>query len=427
MAVKDFIISFYAGGPLFEKALQGLVRPALVWQPARPAPKIDPKTKEPSATGNWRGFVAGYGRRISNMFQAAGGSGHDIGRVAIIGFSEGVQGVSEILKGPEASKIDVVLPIDGIHEQYFPAKPLISPLTFEEYISFGMMAAANPMHAPGSHVLAITHSSVRPPFISTTESAQTIWSEVMKKVPGPFEDLTCDDCLAKKNVLDLDAVTFPSAAAPVGMQFDKGQITDHGYCTHREADAKLKQQALTLCYPYFSDGWSIVRVANGLSTFGWAYNTPNRTRDPMGTLDHVFQGQVVAPYMLKQYVVDRWNPACDADALRSGLPRDASGCTMGMGTSFSGGDAPAPLPSVYMGGVAVPVVAQECPAPPPGMIIVGKPGDPCWYTSEHYPLPPPPKPSVADSPFVLNLFAAAAGVGIGWAAYKFLASRKKAL
>lgn len=415
MARKDFIISFFAGGPLLSKALQGLTRPYLLWQPNRPAPK-----SEDSKTGDWRGLVAGYDRRVSNMFKVAGGGDDTIGRVAVIGFSEGVQGVSEILKGPEASKIDVVLPIDGIHEQYFGSAPVINPASFEEYISFGALAAAKPMSSPGSHVLAITHSSVRPKFISTTESAQTIWSEVMKRAQGPFEDLSCDSCLALHNVLDLDAVTFPNPAIPVGTKQKQAEVTDQGYCLHRDAMPELKQQALTLCYPNLSDGWSVRRVANGLSTFGWAYDTPNRTLDPTGNLDHVFQGQVVGPYMLKQYVVDRWNPSCDEDVLRE---PGGGGCTMGLGTGFSEGDSPAPLPSVYTAGMAIPVVAQDCPLPPPGMVIVGRPGDPCWYTSERLPVAPPAPPSHADSGLALRLFAAAAGVGIGWAAYQWLRKR----
>lgn len=391
MATRDFIINFFGDGPLFKQAIAGLKRPYLVWSP--PRPPIPPGRK----TGDWDAFLGQFGKKVINMWKNASRAypGDTLGRIAVVGFSEGCSGVGAVLRCEDASAIDVVIPVDGVHCFYTgqrpdaPPPPLraIDPALLWQYTAFARLAVRSgpPSRSPtgkAGKVLAITHSSIRPPYASTTETGLVIWNEAIKGIAdADIEDASCDLCPAKLDEVDLSYVVWPNPDLPVGTQIPGGVIGPNGYCTKRPQTAETNfMPPATFCYRGFADGWSTRRVANGLSVFGWRWPTPNGTLDPSGNRDHVFQAQMVLPYMVQQYVVKRWNPTCSnfgveqVDALRDGS------CSLGAGEGYFEGGPPAPLDNPYPLGTGIPRLVDECPMPGPGEIIVGRPGNPCFKT-----------------------------------------------
>lgn len=426
MATRDFIICFFGGGPLFRQAVSKLKRAPFTWY-------VDSVPKLPGAnTGNWADFIASSGSSIYEIWQRKAASqfpGDTLGRIAVIAFSEGGQGMKALLAMKDASKIDVAIPVDALHSLYagqittkvLPPQPLaLDPNLIERCIAFATLAAKGgpPSKNPNCKVFALTHSSVRPGmFASTTEVGLLIWNEATKDLAGvEVEDASCDLCPAKLHQAEFAASTWPNINYPVGTVTQGGTITNEGWCTTRPSIAATNfQPKARFCYSGFSDGWTIRRVANGLSIFGWRWPTQSGLKDPSGNRDHVFQADMVLPHMVEEYIVNRWNPTCSNFGVVQADGTVGAACTMGAGEGYFDGGPPAPLPSPYPMGVALPSLVDECPMPGPGEIIIGRPGDPCYtVTSSGGAAPDRSGPAGWT---MAKVIAGAAGIAVGYLAY----------
>jgi hypothetical protein len=345
-----------------------------------------------------------------------------------MGFSEGCQGVGATLTCRDASAIDIVIACDGIHTQYTDSiTKAINPANLGQYIAFANSAIADgkPSTNPDGKVFVITHSAIRPPYASTTETAQVIWHEATKNITDA-ETADCGfDCPAAVAESDLASVSWPNADFPVGMSLPGNSTIDaSGYITTRPSAAETNfMPPATFTWSGINDGWTQRLNANGLHILGWSYPTPNGTKDPTGNRDHVFQAQMVLPYVAAEYLVKRWNPNCAV----SGFGVDGSyegfglggACAPGHGRDYYSGPA-TPLKNPYPIGVGVPLRSGACPVNP-GQVVVGRPGDPCWIPGSPLPAKEPGTPSAFyedAGKTLLVLGAAAAGAAGVWSVMK---------
>jgi len=388
MARRDFIISFFADSPNLRRSLSKLINPPLVFQPQ-------------IANRQYKQFVMAHGNRVLNLWNLAKGPDDELGRVAVLGFSEGGQGVRATLETTDATAIDVAIVADGIHT----GKTLgvIETGLLRAYIAFGTFAVSDaPSKRPDTKLMIVTHSSIGraslPPGIaSTTETAEIIYSESVKTATEVETPMCGWGCQAALTISDLDQVKWPDAELPLGTKLPAATITDAGWTTVRPSAPEtgfLRPE--TFSWSGFNDGWTIRRIANNLHIFGWSYPTPNKTKDPTGNRDHVFQAQMVLPTVVEKILVPRWNPFC-GPVMSFGQEGAVTCQTTGRGY-FEQEAKPLDIPPI-----AMPTLPIHCPAPHPGQIIIGKPGDPCWTGAAA------PRPSVA---FLLNGFAVIAG-GVG--------------
>lgn len=407
MAATDFIIVMFGGGTFLNAELKELQARtgAVVWF-------IDSVPKNPnSRTGAWADFIHSKGGSVIGMWNNAPNkpAGATLGRVAVIAFSEGGQGLKTLLTGPDASKIDTVIAIDAIHCNYIgqtkvsdppPRVRAINPADLWMVIAFAKLAA----DPSTQKCMVVTHSSVRPNFASTTETANVIWSQGTanaQRGPSVFPDLRADS---------LANVNFPSADYPLGTKLAGGEITQAGYCTVRpKIEATNFMPTATFCWPSFADGWYARNVMNGLNVFGWGYGAKTSTKDPSGNRDHVFQAQIVLPVVAREYLLRRWAPVCATQGFG-----DAASCPTPEGQGYNDGPPPAPLENPFLlGTVTVPEPAKTCPAPMPGKFIVGRPGEPCWTPEPVEELPT--EEETSGTKVALGLV----GVGLGIAVYYY--------
>lgn len=367
--------------------------------------KDTPKTLAvPSAPiGHGRTFYADYLQKLKDgsnhvipgMYAAAGGKG-EIGRVAVIGFSNGVDsGVSQVLDASDAQRIDFVGAFDGVHGSFFPETTRLWPTAYAKWIAYGILAASARVSENRSPVLVITHSSIEPSFPSTTETAALIWDEVLKRAPADYES-TYEG--------ELDRLTWPSGV------------------TYSSVDTASSGKVMPKwTWSSFNDAWYVRRNANGMSTFGWGdpglspqKRIHARCRDAFNnTADHLFQGKTVLPAILRAYLVSRWNPAC------GGLSGDATGCVPGSGRTYGQGPD-GPLVSPYPLGISLPVTPPTCAVPSGKLVVVGAGGNACATETSPYVVPPPVVPS---SGLDLRYVAGGAGVLLGLAVGRQIAKR----
>lgn len=179
-------------------------------------------------------------------------------RVALLGFSEGVTGVANLLASGDGNRIDSVIAIDGIHAQY----PLTAPP--KTFFEVAKQALVNEM------LFVDSYSSVKPPgYASTTETADIIWKflDPNSDGGGPVVDPALPPLVA-------DPRTIKSNALP-------------------GIPSKLVE------YPTIP--WKLQRRANGLVLLGLSNNDPN------GVADHQYQAAVMLPLVLSAFLVERWN------------------------------------------------------------------------------------------------------------------------
>lgn len=349
MAKKDLIISFFANSPGLKSALSALEDPFVFFQPQI----ADRKYKE---------FVQGAGNSVLGIWNMAKKPGDDLGRVAVLGFSEGAMGVRAVLETSDASAIDAVIPCDGIHTQKLPGG-LLEMSKLAPFISYAKMAASvPPSKNPNVKLLCITHSAIVPQFASATETASVIWVEATKGL-DEVESQNCGwPCPAAIHESALNSIVYPGGWTSVR---PSGPATNF-----------LPPAPFT--WTGFSDGWTQRLIANNLYVFGWSYPTKNQTKDPTGNRDHVFQAEMVLPAVTKELLVSRWNGVCGP---MMGL--GAETCVKA-GRGYFDQEAK-PLENPFPLGVPLPKSPIQCPSPPPGKTIVGQPGDPCWIGSESIP------------------------------------------
>ncbi len=344
---QDLVVSFLSSVP---PSVLGKFtsKPAVLAVPAAPLGQ---------GMVTYRKFLAevadGQGRIIPGLFRRAGGTG-TIGRVAFVGFSNGVDaGLSQVLGAYDAKKIDFVGAFDGIHGSFVPGTKRLWPPTYAKWIAFARLAAGKRRLESGP-CLVITHSSIEPAFPSTTETAELVWEQALLAAPKDYESWIWGE---------LTDLVYPGGKSIQSVRFAN--------------DKRPTMPEWT--WSGFADGWYIQRAGNGLSVFGWGdpgtspekrFNA--RTRDRTnGTADHIFQAQAVLPAVLQSYLVERWNA-------------QEQGATGGLGSSAATGrrydelpDGPLDNPFPLGGVLKLPEAVPPCPYPPPGQVIVGKPGDPC--------------------------------------------------
>jgi len=404
MAVKDLIISFFAGSPLLSTKLKQLQHDYILF--------------EPQVSGRqYQQFVSNAGGSVIGLFGKAMKQGDTIGRVALIGFSEGCQGVSAVLNCSDASAIDAVIPIDGIHRQFSdPLHLTLNPATLSNYLAFAKLAAQTPPSVdPNGKLMVISHSSIGAASLpagmaSTTQTANLIYQEITSNNPPPvIETQGCGwYCPAAVHLSNLASIVWPNADLPIGTTLPGATITQAGWTTVRPtAPESGNLPPATFSWSGFADGWIDRRVVNNFYIFGWGYDTPNKTKDPTGNRDHVFQAQMVLPAVAAEMLVKRWNPSCTSGASTSGLGADM--CTQGGGTAY-GAQPKKQLPNDYQG-IQIPALVETCPVPPPGRTIIGRPGDPCW-TGEEVP---------SDfAKFLVSAGAAAGSAALGYYGARYL-------
>ncbi len=383
----DLIVSFLSGVP--KDTLSKFATPPLTL--GVPAAPIGHGRE---FYANWlQGVRDGKGNVIPGMFARAGGKG-DIGRVAIMGFSNGCDsGVSQVLEANDAQKIDFIGAFDGIHGSFSGGS--LFPSAYNKWIAYAMLAAQS--RDPDGPQMVVTHSSIEPAFPSTTETANLIWNTVLGKIPQDYTSTYFSE---------LDKLVYPGGKTIKS-------INTSG--VSGEAMPSWTWQS-------FDDGWYVRRNANGFSVFGWG--DPGRSpkgrilaqcRDRFNnTADHVFQAEAVLPAILNAYLVTRWNPSCGST---SGFGEDPAVCNM-FGRPYDAGPS-GPLADPFPLGISIPQAVITCPYPPPGKVIVGGNKNPC--ATETAPIPPPP--SYGDVGVGMKIFAGAVGAGIGFMGMKLIKSR----
>ena len=396
---QDLIVSFLSSVP--KGVLANFTTPPLTLAVPSPKPGSDGKIHGREWYANWlQQRKDGKGRVIPAMFAEAGGKGA-IGRVAVIGFSNGVDsGVSQVLDAADATKIDFVGAFDGIHGSFLGGK--MFPSSYGKWIAYAMLAAAT--KSPDAPTLVVTHSSIEPPFPSTTETANLIWQDVLKRIPQDYMATYYGE---------LDDLLYPG-----------------GLSIKSVDTAKSGKPMPSWTWQSFTDGWYVRRNANSFSCFGWgdpgvsAQGRINaKCRDRFNnTADHIFQAEAVLPAILNAYLVARWNPLC-GDMPVNGF--GAAACAPGQGRPYDAGPD-GPLVSPYPLGVSLPETPATCAYPPAGKVIIGG-KDPCATESAPIPLPPelPGLPGAAAEGLSVGakLLAGAAGLTAGYLGVRYLSSK----
>lgn len=409
MAQRDLIVSFLSG--VTNDVRQLYDGPTLYLQ--SPVAQT-PAAGYPGGRAGYQQWLGKYkgsdGRVIPGMFRAAGGkSGDTIGRVCVMGFSNGCIGVDEVLRAPDSYRIDTVLAVDGIHGGYVykDGEKRLHPPSYKNFMNQAAhVLSVNPDADPDAPIMVITHSVIRPAFPSTTETADLIWSMTLMndEAPSDFLGPDCGDCAPKRHLDDLAAVVFEGEGAKIYSNPSRKNFYWKG----------------------LADGWYDRRAANNFFVGGWADIRDNDvvTRDPSGNADHIFQGRVVLPELLKEFTVKRWNRDCGHTAGYDGIGRDLGqlSCKPGRGVVYDEGaggkhDYFPTLPDTSGAGI--------CPPPPPGQVIVGAPGNPCATGPATIPAPRP-TPAPGDLPRgpsrygLRELAMLAAGGAAGYAASRYL-------
>jgi hypothetical protein len=380
MARRDLIVSFLSSVP---DAVMGMFA-------QRPLSLVSPVAQK--ASGKWPGGRQGYhqwvsqyadgdGNVIPGMAKAAGlGPGDTIGRVCVMGFSNGCIGVDEVLRRPDSAKIDLVLAVDGIHGAYLNqgGQRVLAASAYKRFLNHAAYVLNQPSDSRKSPVMVVTHSSIVPPgFPSTTETADFIWTQAMSRATPVVQTLGCGyDCAPVRNVVALSQLAFPGGK-------------------------KICSSVGSGCFTWsgFADGWYDRRVANNFFVMGWGRELDGKvtTVDPSGNADHIFQGRAILPELLKHFAVRRWNADCGAVVSTAGLfAFDATACKLGDGLVYDESDAKKVdmFPEIGEGG-GLPAT-PPCPAPPAGYVIVGSATNPCALAPKGTAGQPPVEPPVPE-------------------------------
>jgi hypothetical protein len=296
-----------------------------------------------------------------------------------MGFSNGCIGVDEVLRRPDSAKIDLVLAVDGIHGAYLNQgnDKVLAAAAYKRFLNHAAYVLNQPAASPSAPAMVVTHSSIVPPgFPSTTETANFIWQQAMTRATPHVETLMCGyDCPPVRNVVQLAGTKFPGGK-------------------------KICSSVGSGCFTWsgFADGWYDRRAAGNFFVMGWGTDKGGKltTVDPTGNADHIFQGRVILPELLKHFAVKRWNANCGAIVTTAGLAFDVSTCKLGDGLVYDESDTAKVdmFPEIGDGGGAA---VPTCPAPPAGYVIVGKPGDPCAVAPTGTAGQPPVAPPVGEA------------------------------
>lgn len=195
-------------------------------------------------------------------------------RIAILGFSESCTGLRELLQSRDAGLIDTVVAVDGIHAQY-DAMRMPMRAMMAAWIAYASLAAgaSNPVSeglVPGQRHLVITHSSIKPPYASTTETAEAI----LRGVFGDVWPSQCDFDHFGRTFVETPAYVAPSGSLS-GVQYPETVYSSP-----------------PLDYSVCQAGLAILGYSN---------------LDPTGIGDHKYQAQRLLPRVVEELVAPRWN------------------------------------------------------------------------------------------------------------------------
>lgn len=369
MAQRDLIVSFLSGVPASVR-VHFANAPLYLQSPVAQTPQAG----YPGGRQGYQQWLSQYrgqdGSLIPGMWRAAGGKASDtIGRVAVMGFSNGCIGVDEVLRGSDSHRIDTVIACDGIHGGYVykDGKKQLHPPSYKRYINHAALCISeNSDFNPHAPVMIITHSVIVPPFPSTTETAHLIWNYAFTKAP---EDVQMGDCQFE---------------CPTRMHLE--------HIAQDKVERKVRSGATGKTYVWngMADGWFDRRAANNLYVFGWGdiEGADVVTRDPTGNADHIFQGQQVLPAMLMEYVVRRWNAECGLVATAGFGADETLECKPGKGRVYT---EPVGPKVDYFPELPDGAPVAVCPPPAPGHVLVGGP-NPCQTKPASDVQPPVPDP-----------------------------------
>lgn len=256
----DVLISWFSSGAVAQDAFQRPTR--FIQMPTPPGQgyraQIDALGQQPI-----RAIVKKYLPNVRPL------------RIGLLGFSEGCQGVRQMLASPDGGRIDSAIAIDGVHAQYQPSsKTAIQTAYLSAWTAMAKRAVQ------GRVLMVMTASSIIPPgFVPVGECANWIWreatgsNEVVQTQPLP----TGMDPLEHTPPVILAGGTSGTLKWPE-------TVYDH---------AMLKEY----------------RRLNDLIILNYANN------DPTGHNDHVYQAKVILPLMLQTYLAERWNRIAPEDAI----------------------------------------------------------------------------------------------------------------
>lgn len=311
------------------------------------------------ANRKYKDFVVSKGNSIQKMFDSVAPAGDTIGRVCVMGFSEGCMGVRATLETVDASGVDAVFACDGIHSEY-ESDGGVGLSLLKPYIAFARIASGTPVSVdPNVKLLCVTHSSIVPErpsktkpgkferYPSTTETAAVLW--LLGFAGGDSaESVDCPgSCTPKVNLNALAAVQFPSATFPIGRKIGAGVITDAGWSSRSDPTPGLGNGKM-YSWNGYADGWYSRLAGNNLYIFGWGRVDGDKikTQDPTGNRDHVFQANIVLPLSVRQILLNRWNGTCDPISGLGLGDTSASSCTLPRGRPFNADGPPGPLPGI---------------------------------------------------------------------------------
>jgi len=197
-------------------------------------------------------------------------------RIALLGFSQGCQGVRSVLRCPDARRVDSVIAIDGIHAQFQPGShTALNPGYLTAYSAFASLAA------DGARLMVNTTSAIVPPYptVSTTDTAAWIWREATGSTEEHFDHQP------------------PEGVVP--MPFEPALVYQAG-------------KSGVLVWPEVRYEFAPVRRYLNRGSL-WILNYGNL--DPTGHQDHVLQAEQIMPMVLRKFLAARWNQIAPADGI----------------------------------------------------------------------------------------------------------------
>lgn len=261
MAKTDLVLVWYAWTDEVATTIGGIAGPVKVIQmPAGPGTSYKTQIGDLAP------------RPIQAIAQKYGVT--DIGRVCLIGFSEGCFGVVETLASGDGGRVDSAYCIDGMHTQWADQKAGIMDVAMlRPWRAFGREAAG----AGARRQLVVTTSAVRPPsFVDTTTCSTWVWEQVT----------------GTSNAFAEQAMP-PEFEGPVEPVFRNKAGELPGGVRYPETIYER--------YPL-----RLYRQMGGLSIVNFS------NLDPTGVGDHRLQAARVTQMMLQAYLLPRWNGATDA-------------------------------------------------------------------------------------------------------------------
>jgi hypothetical protein len=164
-------------------------------------------------------------REIELTLGAAHGISAHAGHVALSAWSAGYMAVLSILVQPEATNVDAVVLIDGLHGQRGALQPQLAP-----FVDYARRATT------GERFLLITHSSIDPPgFASTTEAAHHVLAALGER-PQPVR---------REDRVGLELVEY----------FTRGDFHVRGYAGNDKADHCAQVTLLRDAYAALARRW----------------------------------------------------------------------------------------------------------------------------------------------------------------------------